>query len=124
MKYITIFLFCILIIAGIVFGEGQGKGVTVTNGEVEVLHWLTDSRDAAAIAVLKQLLEDEGYLTDLNDVAQAEEWDKLIPKVVADIMKYKENYVAVPVYIHRINWMWCNPGAFEKADAEIPETWK
>lgn len=65
----------------------------------------------------------EGMLTDLDDVAEAEKWDDLIPKVIADIMKYQGHYVAVPVNVHRINWMWANPDVFEKAGADIPETW-
>jgi glucose/mannose transport system substrate-binding protein len=65
----------------------------------------------------------EGMLTNLDDVAEAENWDDLIPKVVADIMKYQGHYVAVPVNVHRINWMWVNPEVFEKAGADIPKTW-
>jgi len=38
-------------------------------------------------------------------------------------MKYKGSYVAVPVNVHKINWMWCNPAVFIKAGAKIPTTW-
>jgi len=38
-------------------------------------------------------------------------------------MKYHGHYVAVPVNVHRINWMWCNPDVFKKAGARIPTTW-
>lgn len=48
----------------------------------------------------------EGVLANLDGVAAAEKWDSLLPKVVADIMKYKGNYVAAPVNVHRVNWMW------------------
>ncbi len=64
-----------------------------------------------------------GVLTSLDDVAQAENWDKRVPKVVADIMKAEGQWVAVPVNVHRINWMWCNPAVFQKAGAEYPKTW-
>ncbi|MBN1799688.1 MAG: carbohydrate ABC transporter substrate-binding protein [Spirochaetales bacterium] len=147
------------------FCEGAGGP-----GEVEVLHWWTSGGEAAAVAVLKEMLEeeghtwkdfavaggggdqamtvlksravagnppaaaqvkgpqiqlwgDEGVLTNLDDVAQAEKWDELVPKVVADIMKYQGHWVAVPVNVHRINWMWCNPEVFKKAGAKIPTTW-
>lgn len=63
-------------------------------------------------------------LTSLDEVAAAENWDKLIPGVVADIMKHEGNWVAVPVNVHRINWMWCNPAVFKKAGAEYPKTWE
>ena len=64
-----------------------------------------------------------GVLTNLDDVAQAEGWDAMVPKVVADIMKYDGHWVAVPVNVHRINWMWCNPDVFKKADVPYPQTW-
>lgn len=66
---------------------------------------------------------DEGVLTNLNSVARSSNWDKLLPKVVADVMKYEGNYVAVPVNVHKINWMWANPDVFRKAGAKIPTTW-
>ena len=67
---------------------------------------------------------DEGVLTNLNEVAQAGKWDELLPAVVAEVMKYQGNYVAVPVNVHRINWMWANPDVFRKAGAKIPTTWE
>ncbi|MCP4694122.1 MAG: carbohydrate ABC transporter substrate-binding protein, partial [Desulfobacterales bacterium] len=66
---------------------------------------------------------DEGVLANLNEVAKAGKWDELLPGVVADVMKYEGNYVAVPVNVHRINWMWANPEVFRKAGATIPTTW-
>lgn len=65
-----------------------------------------------------------GVLTNIDDVAQAEGWDALVPGVVADIMKYEGHWVAVPVNVHRINWMWCNPAVFKKAGAQYPRTWE
>jgi glucose/mannose transport system substrate-binding protein len=67
---------------------------------------------------------DEGVLANLSAVAKAEGWDNLLPSVVADVMKYDGKYVAVPVNVHRVNWMWVNPEVFEKADAKVPTTWK
>jgi glucose/mannose transport system substrate-binding protein len=64
-----------------------------------------------------------GVLTNLDDVARAESWDKRVPGVVADIMKYDGYWVAVPVNVHRINWLWCNPAVFKKAGAQYPKTW-
>ncbi len=71
-----------------------------------------------------QLWGDEGVLANLDDVAKAENWDALLPKVVADVMKYEGSYVAVPVNVHRINWMWANPEVFRKAGAQLPTTWE
>jgi glucose/mannose transport system substrate-binding protein len=156
----------LILLAGMLFTTCKAK----ETGEVEVLHWWTSGGEAASVAVLKSLLEEEGYawkdfavaggggdqamtvlrsravagnpptaaqvkgpqiqdwaeegfLTNLDDVAKAEKWDDLIPKVLADIMKYQGHWVAVPVNVHRINWMWVNPEVFEKAGADIPKTW-
>ncbi len=65
----------------------------------------------------------EGVLANLNSVAQAGDWDNLLPGVVSSVMKYEGNYVAVPVNVHRVNWMWANPAIFEQVDAKIPTTW-
>ncbi|ANG62981.1 sugar ABC transporter substrate-binding protein [Marinobacterium aestuarii] len=65
-----------------------------------------------------------GFLTSLDDVAAAGNWDSLLPPVVSDVMKYDGHYVAVPVNVHRVNWLWANPEAFKKAGVDIPTTWE
>ncbi|MDD2843962.1 MAG: ABC transporter substrate-binding protein [Rhodoferax sp.] len=66
----------------------------------------------------------EGVLANLDATAKAEKWDTLLPKVVADVMKYKGNYVAAPVNVHRVNWMWANAAVLKKAGvASAPKTW-
>ena len=51
----------------------------------------------------------------LKDVAKEEKWDSLLDKKVSDTVKYDGDYVAVPVNIHRVNWLWINPEVFKKA---------
>lgn len=63
-----------------------------------------------------------GFLTSLDKVATEEKWDSILPTVVANIMKYKGEYVAVPFNVHRVNWLWANPEVFEKSNAKIPTT--
>lgn len=66
----------------------------------------------------------EGVLANIDSVATAEKWDSLLPKVVADVMKYKGHYVAVPVNVHRVNWMWANAAVLKKSGvAAMPKTW-
>jgi glucose/mannose transport system substrate-binding protein len=67
---------------------------------------------------------DEGVLADLDAIAKADDWNKMLPPVVADVMKYKGKYVAVPVNVHRVNWMWVNPEVFSKSGAKVPTDWK
>ena len=66
----------------------------------------------------------EGVLANMDALAKAEKWDDLLPKVVADVMKYKGAYVAAPVNVHRVNWMWGSAEALKKAGvAAMPKTW-
>lgn len=58
----------------------------------------------------------------LKDVAQAEKWDSLLDKKVSDTVKYDGDYAAVPVNIHRVNWLWINPEVFKKAGIEKAPT--
>ena len=65
----------------------------------------------------------EGVLANLDTVAKAENWDKVLPAVVANVMKYKGNYVAAPVNVHRVNWIWASPEVLKKAGvAGMPKT--
>jgi glucose/mannose transport system substrate-binding protein len=94
---------------------------------MSVLKSRVASGNAPAAAQLKgmsiQQWGAEGVLANLDDVARANNWDALLPKVVSDVMKYKGSYVAVPVNVHRVNWLWANPDALKKAGAKIPTTW-
>ncbi|MDZ4135640.1 MAG: ABC transporter substrate-binding protein [Paracoccaceae bacterium] len=66
----------------------------------------------------------EGALNDVNAVAMAEGWDAVLPPALASIMKYDGKYVAAPVNIHRVDWIWANPAALKKAGVEaMPTTW-
>ena len=66
---------------------------------------------------------DLGFLTNLDAVAEKGHWDDVLPEVVSNVMKYDDHYVAAPVNVHRVNWMWANPEVFKKAGASIPTTW-
>ncbi|WAM53065.1 ABC transporter substrate-binding protein [Vreelandella venusta] len=63
-----------------------------------------------------------GLLGNLDEVATAEDWDDLLPEIVADIMRYDGHYVAVPANVHRVNWLWANPDVLEAAGVEMPTT--
>lgn len=67
---------------------------------------------------------DLGFLANLDDVAKANNWDNLLPPVVSNVMKHDGHYVAAPVNVHRVNWLWSNPEVFKKAGATVPTSWK
>jgi glucose/mannose transport system substrate-binding protein len=103
-----------------VAGGGGDNAMTVLKSRVV-------SGNAPAAAQIKgpslQEWAAEGVLANIDDVAKAEKWDSLLPKVVSDVMKYKGNYIAVPVNVHRVNWLWANPEVFKKAGAKVPTNW-
>jgi glucose/mannose transport system substrate-binding protein len=89
-----------------VAGGGGDAAMTVLKSRVV-------SGNAPAAAQIKgpslQEWAREGVLAQHRRRAKAEKWDELLPKVVSDVMKYKGNYIAVPVNVHRVNWLWANP---------------
>lgn len=103
-----------------VAGGGGDSAMTVLKSRVV-------SGNAPAAAQIKgpslQEWAKEGVLANMDDVAKAEKWDELLPKSVSDIMKYQGHYIAAPVNVHRVNWLWTNPEAFKKAGAKVPTTW-
>ena len=60
---------------------------------------------------------DLGFLADINGVATENNWDELLPAVVSDVMKHEGKYVAAPVNVHRVNWMWSNLCLLYTSDA-------
>jgi glucose/mannose transport system substrate-binding protein len=103
-----------------VAGGGGDSAMTVLKSRVV-------SGNAPSAAQIKgpsiQEWAREGVLANMDDVAKAEKWDESLPKVVSDIMKYQGHYVAVPVNVHRVNWLWANPEVFKKAGVNVPTTW-
>ena len=103
-----------------VAGGGGDSAMTVLKSRVI-------SGNAPAAAQIKgpalQEWASEGVLANIDDVANAEKWDSVLPKVVADVMKYQGHYIAAPVNVHRVNWLWANPEVFKKAGAKVPTTW-
>ena len=103
-----------------VAGEGGDSAINVLRARVL-------SGNAPAAAQIKgpslQAWAREGVLASINDVALAEHWDELLPRVVSEQMKYKGEYIAVPVNVHRVNWLWLNPTVFARAGAKVPATW-
>ncbi|SAL45820.1 extracellular solute-binding protein [Caballeronia arvi] len=64
---------------------------------------------------------EQGVLVDIDSATQG--WDKLIPQQVGKFLKYDGHYVAVPVEIHRMNWLWINKEILDKVGGAAPNTW-
>lgn len=80
----------------------------------------------AAMLMLGQNIIDwanEGLLGDVNNVAEAEGWDDVLPQAVKDFNKINGKYVAAPTNVHRTDMIWASKAAFERIGAEYPTTW-
>jgi glucose/mannose transport system substrate-binding protein len=57
-------------------------------------------------------------------MAKSEGWDKTVAPELLPVMKPKGSWVAVPMNIHRINWMWGGKKALDQAGiTSMPATW-
>jgi glucose/mannose transport system substrate-binding protein len=72
---------------------------------------------AAQFNTTKQFLDlvEQGMLNNVDDVAQAEGWEKFLPETVLNVIRIKGHYYAVPVNIHMQTWFWYSKAAFKKA---------
>jgi glucose/mannose transport system substrate-binding protein len=66
-----------------------------------------------------------GYTADLNELASKEKWDQVVAPTLISVMKPNGAWVAAPMNIHRINWMWASKPALEKVGVTgLPKTWE
>ncbi|MEM7024867.1 MAG: ABC transporter substrate-binding protein [Pseudomonadota bacterium] len=63
-------------------------------------------------------------LADLNPVADEGKWRDVMAPTLIDIMSWDGKFVAVPVNIHRVNWMFGSKKALDAVgETEMPKTW-
>jgi glucose/mannose transport system substrate-binding protein len=72
---------------------------------------------AAQFNTSKQFYDviEQGMLNNVDDVAQKEGWDKLLPEPLVNVIKTHGHYYAVPLNIHMQTWFWYSQAAFKKA---------
>lgn len=86
------------------------------------------SGNPPAVAQIKGPLIQEwgemGFLGNIDKAAEADGWDDFLPQEIAAYDKVDGHYAAVPVNIHRINWIWANPEVLKASGVEeVPQTW-
>ena len=160
------------LIAGVALAAasfGLAGSAQAQTKEVQMLHWWTSGGEAAALAVIKKSLADQGYswkdvpvaggggdaamtalkamvaagnyptssqmlgytvldfakqgvMGDLTDLAKSEGWDKAIPAPLQKFSVYDGKWVAVPVNVHSVNWLWMNKAVMDKIGGTQPKT--
>jgi glucose/mannose transport system substrate-binding protein len=67
---------------------------------------------------------ETGKTANLDELAAAEGWEKVVAPELFPVMKPKGSWVAAPMNIHRINWIWGNVAAMKTAGVDkLPVTW-
>ena len=74
----------------------------------------------------KQLddLVAQNLLSNLDDLAAAEDFKKILPEIFVKAITYDGHVYALPVNNHGHNWLWYNKSVLEKAGAKEPVTWE
>ena len=104
-----------------VAGGGGEQAMTALRARV------TSGNPPAAVLLMGFDLTDwakQGVLADLNAQAAKEGWDKVVPAPVQRFTKHEGKWVAAPLAIHSINWVWANKAVLAKAGVGTePKTW-
>lgn len=67
---------------------------------------------------------ETGMTANLDELAAEEGWDDVVATELLPVMKPNGSWVAAPMNIHRINWLWASPSVLEGAGVDgLPKTW-
>ena len=64
-----------------------------------------------------------GMLKEIDNIVPVTSWEKVLPEVVKQTVSFNGHYMAVPLNIHRVNWLWLNKAIFEELHLSPPKTW-
>jgi glucose/mannose transport system substrate-binding protein len=104
-----------------VAGGGGTQAMTVLRARV------TSGNPPVAVQMLGFDIVDWaelGVLADLNETAAAEHWDRVIPAAIQRFSKADGRWIAVPVNVHSVNWVWANQALLDELKIAQPRTWK
>ncbi|WP_169337471.1 ABC transporter substrate-binding protein [Psychromonas hadalis] len=63
-----------------------------------------------------------GLLQPLDNTAKQENWELLMRPLALQVSRYQGQYIALPLAIHRINWLWTNNQIFRQQQQIIPKS--
>ncbi|AJC81245.1 sugar ABC transporter substrate-binding protein [Rhizobium etli bv. phaseoli str. IE4803] len=65
---------------------------------------------------------EAGVMGDLTETAKKEGWDKSVPAALQKFSVYDGKWVAAPVNVHSVNWLWINKAVMDKIGGTEPKT--
>lgn len=104
-----------------VAGGGGDQAKTVLQARI------TAGNPPTAMLMLGQNIIDwanEGLLSNVNAVAERENWDEVVPLAVQEFTKINGDWVSAPSNVHRTDMIWTSKAAFDKIGADYPTTWE
>lgn len=103
-----------------VAGGGGTQAMTVLRARV------TSGNPPTAVQMLGFDITDwamEGALANLNAIAEAQDWNTVVPAAIQDFSVYDGQWVAVPVNVHSTNWVWADKSIMDELGLAQPKTW-
>ncbi|WJF90925.1 ABC transporter substrate-binding protein [Paraburkholderia bonniea] len=125
-------------------GESKAVGVLKNDMQKEGYAWkdfaVAGGAGAAAMTALKTqvisgnapsaaqikgpLIQEwaaQGVLVPIDSVTA--DWKKNLPPEIDKIVHADNHYVAAPFSVHRVNWLYINKAALDKAGGKVPANW-
>lgn len=103
-----------------VFGAGGDTAIRV----LQIRTLAGDLPDAAQIKNpdIKEWNEMD-LLIGMNRLVNTANWASYFPLEVQENISIDQRYMAVPINIHRVNWLWVNNKIFRQYGLSAPKTW-
>ncbi len=104
-----------------VAGGGGGQAMTVLRARV------TAGNAPTAVQMLGFDILDwaaQGALANLNDVAEQEGWDAVVPTALQAFAKHDGKWISAPVNVHSTNWVWANKALLDSHGISAPGSWE
>jgi glucose/mannose transport system substrate-binding protein len=103
-----------------VAGGGGADAMTVLRARV------TAGNPPTAVQMLGFAIQDwaaEGALADLDELADAQGWDDVVPAALQRFSTFDGHWVAAPVNVHSTNWVWANTAVMADLGLDQPTSW-
>ncbi len=104
-----------------VSGGGGDSAMTVLRTRI------TSGNAPTAAQVLGYDIKDwakiNGAVANLNTIANAENWDSVVPEALKNFSKHNGVWIAAPVNVHSSNWIWINKEALDATGGRAPTSW-
>lgn len=88
--------------------------------------WVAQGRAPLAAQVIGYDIHEwarQGKLAYLDDIAQEQEWDAVVPLGIQHLSKYQGHWVAAPINAHSTNWLWVNARLLRRLQQGAPDSW-